>query len=330
MSFIRSQDIVGDFCRFCWVALTDDNWFQSVRSESKTCNNCRYKSTRIILPPPDGLVKQICCIHCQSVITLSNASRSKLICLDCVNEQRRKDAVRVKKEVIEKYGGECACCSEGHLQLLNIDHINGGGTEHRRTDMQLRSTNIYNWLRQNDFPTDGYRVLCWNCNMSFGAYHYCPHNESTIPTVVKLIAIEEYAHKRYKHNEQRFCRYCAIELLVNETWPARYAKCGNNTCSTCSAKINAYQRRTLKENIMDAYGGQKCVCCGDEHIEFLTLDHIFEDGQEHHKKFGSADGGGRFYSALQQAGYPDKDRLQVMCISCNAAKSICGGCPHQE
>ncbi len=69
----------------------------------------------------------------------------------------------------------CACCNEQNIEFLCIDHINGGGRQHRK---QLIKSGItpYLWLVRNDFP-EGYRVLCWNCNSSLGLYGYCPHDK---------------------------------------------------------------------------------------------------------------------------------------------------------
>lgn len=52
-----------------------------------------------------------------------------------------------------------------------IDHINGGGTKHRK---QIGS-HIYNWIKNNEFP-EGFQVLCFNCNLAKGFYGVCPHN----------------------------------------------------------------------------------------------------------------------------------------------------------
>lgn len=71
----------------------------------------------------------------------------------------------------------CACCGEGHLEFLCIDHIDGGGVKHRK-ELGGGSTNLYQYLKNNSFPP-GYRVLCHNCNMSLGFYGYCPHSKET-------------------------------------------------------------------------------------------------------------------------------------------------------
>jgi hypothetical protein len=83
--------------------------------------------------------------------------------------------------VFNAYGGPvCSCCGEDCLHFLALDHINGGGGEHRRT---LRAQGIgpgsgfYKWLRNNGFPP-GFRVLCHNCNSALGYYGFCPHQET--------------------------------------------------------------------------------------------------------------------------------------------------------
>lgn len=68
---------------------------------------------------------------------------------------------------------ECACCRECTYEFLAIDHINGGGTQHRK---QLGSKYIYSWLIKNNFP-EGFQVLCHNCNSAKSFYGICPHEE---------------------------------------------------------------------------------------------------------------------------------------------------------
>lgn len=90
-------------------------------------------------------------------------------------------ARKLKWEVIEKLGGECACCGEKRLEFLTVDHINGDGSEHRRS---LASPNgktsqgmIYKDIKKQGYPKDKFRVLCSNCNFSIGVWGYCPHTQ---------------------------------------------------------------------------------------------------------------------------------------------------------
>ena len=70
---------------------------------------------------------------------------------------------KLKSDMIKAYGGKCVLCGETHSEFLTIDHINGGGTEHKRS---LGITDIYPWLRRQGWPKNGYRLLCANCNCS--------------------------------------------------------------------------------------------------------------------------------------------------------------------
>jgi len=76
----------------------------------------------------------------------------------------------LRESVLRHYGNRCACCGEARVEFLCVDHINGGGTQHRK---QLGRKSVYAWIKQNGFPV-GFRVLCWNCNSSLGLYGYSP------------------------------------------------------------------------------------------------------------------------------------------------------------
>jgi hypothetical protein len=88
-------------------------------------------------------------------------------------DQARNQAIRLR--CIEAYGGECSCCGETEFVFLVIDHVNGGGAEHRR---QIGAGNaLCQWLIKNNFP-DGFQVLCWNCNYAKHRLGVCPHQRA--------------------------------------------------------------------------------------------------------------------------------------------------------
>lgn len=79
----------------------------------------------------------------------------------------------VKYEVLSHYSVEdipiCELClAKGvrcvDTRLLTIDHINGGGTEHRKE--VGAGARFYRWLKRNNYP-EGYRVLCFGCNLYY-------------------------------------------------------------------------------------------------------------------------------------------------------------------
>lgn len=100
-------------------------------------------------------------------------------CRVCKKKQNNERYKRIKFEVLSHYSKgtpTCECCLEKLQEFLTIDHINGGGRQHRK---ELREgpggvSSIYIWLYNNRFP-EGFRVLCFNCNAALGMFGYCPH-----------------------------------------------------------------------------------------------------------------------------------------------------------
>lgn len=91
------------------------------------------------------------------------------------------------------------------------------------------------------------------------------------------------------------------------------------------AILESLKERTRREkmDVIEAYGG-KCVCCGERHIEFLTIDHMDGTGAEHRRKHGKGRG---IYRDLTKRGFP-KDGYQVLCLNCNISLGFYGYCPH--
>ena len=96
---------------------------------------------------------------------------------DKIKENSRKRNRLLKIEVLNHYKRtpnlECECCKENKIEFLSIDHINKDGRKHRRS---IR-TSLYLWVKRNNFPNLNLRVLCMNCNHSYGQYNYCPHKD---------------------------------------------------------------------------------------------------------------------------------------------------------
>lgn len=73
------------------------------------------------------------------------------------------------------------------------------------------------------------------------------------------------------------------------------------------------------------YGGC-CACCGENNYQFLTFDHVNNDGfTERHTNYKS---GGHFAKSLTKGPY--RFDIQILCWNCNAAKAYHGGCPHNH
>jgi hypothetical protein len=88
------------------------------------------------------------------------------------------------------------------------------------------------------------------------------------------------------------------------------------------------QYKKYKREVMNHYG-TICKCCGEARLDFLTLDHINQDGADHRRMmgFGHTCTGFNFYLLLRKNNWPDLS-LQVLCANCNNGKGSCGQCPH--
>ena len=98
-------------------------------------------------------------------------------------------------------------------------------------------------------------------------------------------------------------------------------------CRETRLRKNKEYERKCKQKIIDAYGG-KCQCCGESIFEFLSIDHINNDGAQERKikKNGT---GGKLYRWLIKNNYP-KDNYQLLCFNCNCSKGFMGYCPHEK
>jgi hypothetical protein len=96
-------------------------------------------------------------------------SGPRFLCQDCRrrrrNDRERWRARREREQAVANYGGRCVACGEVELLFLTLDHIQGGGSAHRRA--VGAGSQFYRKLRLDGYPL-GYQVLCWNCNIRKG------------------------------------------------------------------------------------------------------------------------------------------------------------------
>lgn len=108
-------------------------------------------------------------------------------------------------------------------------------------------------------------------------------------------------------------------------------------CKVCRDIFNKRGRRhrsSLRLETFSYYCGGKprCQCCGENMLDFLTLDHINNDGAEHRRSMGLINGTRgncttETFRWLKKHNFPDG--FQVLCANCNLGKLKNGGtCPH--
>jgi len=143
--------------------------------KSKTCSKCGetkdiseyWKNAH----NPDGLAYE--CINCRKKykhkwdIENKEHLQKKWKEYRIKHKYKRREYCKFWREtkhmiVIQVYSDicmECELCGEDDIDVLTIDHIDGGGLKHLKT---IPNRDLYAWLGNNNFP-DGFRVLCWNC-----------------------------------------------------------------------------------------------------------------------------------------------------------------------
>jgi len=73
---------------------------------------------------------------------------------------------QLKMIILQQYSGiipHCAYCGIDDMDVLCVDHIDGGGNKHRKAFGLHSGGSLYRWLIKNGYPK-GYQVLCFNCN----------------------------------------------------------------------------------------------------------------------------------------------------------------------
>ncbi|MEK7112983.1 MAG: hypothetical protein AAB875_06755 [Patescibacteria group bacterium] len=95
-------------------------------------------------------------------------------------------------------------------------------------------------------------------------------------------------------------------------------------------KANHYSRECARRRRLEClyhYGGKvpRCVCCGENEINFLVLDHKNNDGAKHRKLVGT---GTSMFLWVKRNNFPNM--FQVLCHNCNMAKGFYGICPHKK
>jgi len=127
------------------------------------------------------------------------------------------------------------------------------------------------------------------------------------------------------------CKTCRKVKSINEfrmrpTLNGHLLLIGRN-CHYC--KRSNWTSKKIK--FLKEYSNGKCVCacCGENHIEFLSLDHIggvaTRKAIGHHGRLGVM-----MYKLLERQNYPHKDKLRVLCHNCNQATTWGRVCPHQK
>lgn len=123
-------------------------------------------------------------------------------------------------------------------------------------------------------------------------------------------------------DERKSCSTCRARSREEKNrWVASWS---TERKQTYEAKRK--QNRILRKKVViDGYGG-KCACCGESHIEFLTIDHPERNG--YHDRKVNGNWSSTLYRKLIKQGFPPTFRC--LCFNCNWSMGIYGYCPHEK
>ena len=137
---VRKDAVTFDGCRKCWGCkemLPLESYSKKKGTEGERHYTCKS-----------------CCNARAKAWYAKNKERGKA--------SRAAWARELRKKAMESLGGsKCRCCSEIRVSMLDIDHRNGDGAEHRRK--RRGPLSLY-----HDVISDPgrFQVLCCNCNQS--------------------------------------------------------------------------------------------------------------------------------------------------------------------
>ena len=104
-------------------------------------------------------------------------------------------------------------------------------------------------------------------------------------------------------------------------------------CKTCRKAMAKERRQRYRLQVIEMYGG-KCECCGEDHPEFLALDHRAGGGNKYRRitneiKSGRGNTDISMYKWLIDQKKPVAF-LRLMCHNCNLSRAFYGYCPHES
>jgi len=173
---------------------------------------------------------------------------------------------------------------------------------------------------------------CQKCGKEKELNEFVKHNKATCGYIhVCKLCRNKYQRERYKIPKIREALIESAKQWRKDNIEQARAR-GREYCKRPEyrCKDNVYRkkkRQSIKLEVIQNYGG-KCECCGETIMEFLTIDHINNNGGEHMKELGYRTST-QFYAWLKRNNYP-KDDLRLLCWNCNSGRVLNNGvCPHK-
>lgn len=221
-------------------------------------------------------------------------------CQDCLDKQKARDplAARTRKKLLRerrKAGGLCVFCGS----IAVVGKIDCARCHALALNSSKKSKDKCRSLS-----------LCTRCgkDVTYQKYRICQECRR-----------KELARRRLAYLEQGLCKTCGKNpIRTPET----------TLCQLCVDRLKSnhkMRKSRLRREIVDHYGAC-CACCGETQYEFLTIDHVNNDGAVHKRVVGRDT-----YSVLRWIKANDfPNSIQILCYNCNCVRNTYGYCPHQK
>jgi hypothetical protein len=95
-----------------------------------------------------------------------------------VKKALARQRLKLRMAVLHAYSGkviQCHCCKTKDVDVLAVDHINGGGNKHQKK-LRAEGKLLYLELKKQGYPK-GYQILCHNCNYKKHLRGKCSHKK---------------------------------------------------------------------------------------------------------------------------------------------------------
>jgi hypothetical protein len=222
--------------------------------------------------------------------------------MSAIKDKSKEYRLRIKEE--RKAKGICTRCGqhpaiEGKLNCEKCKQYRDNRSEltrpyqkeyRKKRKVEALNSGICTWCYKE--PVKEGRTTCDKCNER---------------------GLEGQRRRRLQRKIEGTCHFCS-----------KPASPGYVLCEYHRKKQNG--KHQIKRRKVFEHYGLSCACCGESTYEFLSIDHMNNDGAEHRRKLNIAKNG--LYQWLINNNFPEG--FQTLCYNCNFAKGHYGKCPHED
>lgn len=152
----------GGKCECCGAS---DNRVLALRKELAVTGSTRsltYTDLRRLGWPKDGY--KLLCMNCLMSVVVHGYCPHNGVPERVISDRKGRYKEKARSMIFREYGGKCVLCGEDRKEFLVLDHVNGGGNNHRKLVKKKGLVDFCVLAKSEGWPKDKYRLLCFSCN----------------------------------------------------------------------------------------------------------------------------------------------------------------------